>query len=92
MVATATGIDFDESVSENAIIDFTIIRGNAVRTGTLKIAGSNTAGYSLDQDYAENSDCGIALFINSLNGNITYTSTSTGSGATLNYKLRKFKT
>ena len=92
LVATATGIDFDEASLENAIIEFTIIRGNAVRTGTLKVAGSNTAGYSLDQDYAENSDCGIALFINSLNGNLTYTSTSTGSSATLNYKVKKFKT
>jgi hypothetical protein len=90
--ASSTGIDFDESVPENSIVDFTVKRGTAVRTGSLKVAGSNTAGYTLDQDYSENVDCGIAFFIDTGSGTITYTSTSTGSSATLNYRIRKFVT
>ena len=90
--SSTTGIDFDESVPENSIIDFTLKRGTAIRTGTLKVTGSNTAGYGLDQDYSENVDCGVAFFIDTGTGTITYTSTSTGTGATLNYRIRKFVT
>jgi len=34
----------------------------------------------------------VAFFIDTLSGTITYTSTSTGSGATLNYRIREFAT
>jgi hypothetical protein len=89
-VATNTTIDFDSSVLINAVIDFVIERGNARRTGQLHIAGSNTQGYSFEQDFTENSDPGVGLTFDSVNGTVQYTSTSTGSDGTLKYRITKF--
>ena len=67
-----------------------IERGNARRTGQLHIAGSNTQGYSFEQDFTENSDPGVGLTFDSVNGTVQYTSTSTGSDGTLKYRITKF--
>lgn len=87
---TPTGIDFDESVVTHAIIDFTISRNTSLRVGRLLVSGSNTSGYTLDQEYSNNIDPGVALFIDSTSGEITYTSTNIGSDATFNYRIRSF--
>ena len=89
-VPTDTGIDFDESVVTHAVIDFSVSRGTSLRLGKLLVSGSNTSGYTLDQDYSENSDPGVALFIEQTSGKITYTTTGIGSDATFNYRIQHF--
>lgn len=86
----SSGITVDQTVLENVIIDFTVRRGQAVMTGIFRIAGSNTAGYSFEQDYTENVNCGVAFFMDTATGTIFYTTTSTGSNATINYRITEF--
>ena len=86
----STGITFDQTVIKSVIVDFTVRRGQAVMTGIFRVAGSNTAGYTLDQDYSENVASGVAFFMDSGTGTIFYTTTSTGSGATMNYRINEF--
>ena len=88
--ATNTTIDFDEAVLTDATVDFAITRGTAKRTGHLRIAGNNTAGYSFEQDFTENADVGVGFTFDSTNGTVQYTTTSTGANATLNYRITKF--
>lgn len=87
---TATSIDFDETTNINAQVDFSVARGIRVRTGVLKITGSNTSGYTLDQEYTENSDIGVAFFIDQTSGTVTYTTTNLGEDAVLKYRIRRF--
>jgi hypothetical protein len=89
-VPASTGIDFDESSVTHAIIDFAVSRGTSRRLGTLTVSGSNTVGYTLDQEYTENTDPGVAFFIDQINGTITYTSTNTGVDLVLSYRIRRF--
>jgi hypothetical protein len=88
---TATSIDFDETDLIDAQIDFVVERGTAKRTGVLKITGSNTYGYTLDQEYTENFDAGVAFFIDETNGTITYTTTAISADASFKYRIRHFK-
>lgn len=87
---TETGIDFDESVLTHAMIDFAVSRGTSLRIGKLMVSGSNTLGYTLDQEYTENTDPGVAFFIDQTTGKITYTTTNIGSDATFSYRIRRF--
>jgi hypothetical protein len=87
---TNTPIDFDSSTLINATVDFVIERGTSRRVGTLTVAGNNTSGYSLEQDYTENSDAGVGFTILSTDGTVQYTTTSTGNNATLKYRITKF--
>jgi hypothetical protein len=89
-VNTETGIDFDESVVTHAMIDFAISRGTSLRIGKLMVSGSNTFGYTLDQEFTENTDPGVAFFIDQSSGKITYTTTSIGSDAVFSYRIRRF--
>tara|TARA_B100001057_G_C22851687_1_gene951205 strand:+ start:749 stop:2332 length:1584 start_codon:yes stop_codon:yes gene_type:complete len=88
--STNTTIDFDEATLTDAIVEFAITRGSAKRTGHLRIAGNNTAGYSFEQDFTENADVGVGFTMDSTNGTVQYTTTSTGANATLNYRTTKF--
>ena len=85
-----TSIDFVETDVVDAQIDFVVERGTSKRTGIIRVTGSNTAGYSMDQEYTENSDPGVAFSIDSSTGIITYSTTSTGSDATFKYRIRQF--
>ena len=88
---TNTTIDFNEAVLSNSRIYFTINRGNASATGSLTITGSNTGGYSLDEERVENADVGVGLTIDGTTGTVQYTSTSTGTAPTLHYRIETLK-
>ena len=87
---TSTAIDFDSSALINAEIDFVIERGNARRTGVMRVTGSNTAGYTFEQDFTENQPVGAGLTLLASDGTVQYTTTSTGSDATLKYRITNF--
>lgn len=85
-----TLIDFDESVLTEVQINYTVLRDTHIRTGTLKIAGSNTAGYEVDDEFTETSDPGVAFIMDDANGVLQYNTTSTGTDATFKYRITKF--
>lgn len=74
-----------------AIIDYKITRSGQVRSGTIKV--SQVAGVALyDDEYTETANVGVILDFTSAGNDayLSYTSTSTGSAATINYNLRTF--
>lgn len=88
-VAATTGITLSDSkYTHGAIIDYSIVRGTTYRTGTLKIGHGTSVGYS--DDYSEDSSTGVALTVTfaSNTSTINYTTTSTGSNATMKYSIR----
>jgi len=90
-VETATTIDLDEAVLTNSKIYFTITRNQSSATGVLTITGSNTSGYSMDEERTENSSTGVAFFITTATGVVNYTSTNTGHIPTLHYRIETLK-
>ena len=79
------------STVNSRIIDYNIIRGSNTRVGCIKV--TNLAGApSIEEDYTETAKIGVALtFIaNSSNVTMSYTSSSTGTNATLNYYIKTF--
>ena len=73
------------------IIDYNIVRGTDTRVGSIKV--TNLAGSAvIENDYTETADLGVTLtFVaNSANATMSYTTTSTGSNATLNYYIKTF--
>ena len=81
--ATNTAVIFS-STSTN--FDYTISRGSAVRTGTIQ--STQVSGSVVYQDnYSETADTGVVLSLFAFGSNavIRYTTTSTGTSATLTY-------
>jgi len=79
------------STVNSRIIDYNIIRGTNTRVGSIKV--TNLAGTpSIEEDYTETANIGVALtFIaNSSNVTMSYTTSSTGTNATLNYYIKTF--
>ena len=79
------------STVNSRIIDYNIIRGTNTRVGSIKV--TNLAGVpSIEEDYTETANIGVALtFIaNSSNVTMSYTTSSTGTNATLNYYIKTF--
>jgi hypothetical protein len=73
------------------IIDYNIVRGTDTRVGSIKV--TNLAGTpAIEEDYTETANIGVALtFVaNSSNVTMSYTTSSTGTNATLNYYIKTF--
>lgn len=71
-------------------IDYTIVRVNSIRHGTMTVAsesGANPLNYS--DDWVENASTGITLSASETSGTVTvaYTASSTGSDATLTFSI-----
>jgi hypothetical protein len=73
------------------IIDYNIVRGSDTRVGSIKV--TNLAGAPvIEEDYTETANIGVALtFIaNSSNVTMSYTTSNSGTNATLNYYIKTF--
>lgn len=68
-------------------IDYTIIRGTSYRTGT--ITASSGTGFTYTDDFVENSSTGVTLTLVDNSGDVTvsYTTTSTGTNASIKYSI-----
>lgn len=98
--ATTTGATFSASTTTGVEVDYTITRSTAVRTGKLRIVhnstgvtdidGSSLLYATMDDDYTENTSTGVTLTASYSSGTTTlkYTTTSTGSAATIKYQTR----
>jgi hypothetical protein len=71
----------------SVFLNYTILRGSIIRTGKILIATDGSVAVGNDDVFAETGDTGINLSIALSGGNIvvSYTSTSTGGGATFKY-------
>jgi len=72
-------------------LDYSIVRGTASRTGTMKISHYN-GSVTYEDDYTETAGTGVTLsfFTDSSNVVLQYTTTSTSSNATFKYYLKPF--
>jgi hypothetical protein len=81
----------DTAVFKAFKMDYTIIRGTSVRTGSLVAVSAAAGTFSYSDDYSENASTGISFSVTeaSPGGDITvaYTSTSTGSSGTIDYSI-----
>lgn len=72
-------------------MDYTILRGTTVRTGTLSAASAATGTFSYVDSYTENATTGVTLTATeaSPGGDITvsYSTTATGSAGTIDYSI-----
>jgi hypothetical protein len=81
------------SATVSAIIDYNIVRDTAKRVGSIKITHYN-GSVVYEDDYSEIGTSGVTL---TFNGNVSansavlgYTTTNTGSSATIKYNIRSF--
>lgn len=86
----STGLILVTNVT-SAIIDYSINRSTTYRMGTIKYT-QNSGTVVFDDEYSETGDTGTTLGFTNVSGNVhmTYTTTSTGSAASLNYQIRRF--
>lgn len=74
-------------------MNYTIVRGTAIRHGTLIVTGQVTSASSLtlsyNDDYTENSDTGVTLSVSQSGDVVTvaYSTTSIGQAGTLTYSI-----
>lgn len=71
-------------------VDYTIVRSNTIRTGTMTVAteaGANPLSYN--DDWQENASTGITLSASQSTGTVTvsYTASSTGSNGTITFSI-----
>jgi len=69
-------------------LDYTITRGSNIRHGKMKVRNTSTPVYS--DDYVEDASTGVTLSVANTTGTtyaLQYTTSSTGSDATLTYSL-----
>jgi hypothetical protein len=87
---TAVTINGDEVRA--FIIEYTIIRDVTYRTGKIMVstlADDSSAPLTTSDEYVENATTGVSLTVNQVTNNVTlnWTTTSTGSIATLSYSI-----
>lgn len=76
-------------------INYTVTRGTAYRTGTIMVAAStvdSTGDITYSEDFVENSTTGVSFTFSEAANIVSfvYTTTSTGSNATLSYSINYF--
>lgn len=74
-----------------SFIDYSITRSTSLRVGTVKVTQNGGAAVFVD-DYSENASTGVVLGVAGFGNSaiITYTTTSTGTGAIFKYNIRSF--
>lgn len=82
---TTTGI----TLQNPCVFNYSITRGTTNRVGSIIFANDGTNANYSDNYISSVADSGVTLYVNSSNV-VTYTSTSTGSAATLKYNINYF--
>jgi hypothetical protein len=78
----------DLNTTKAFTVNYTIIRGTTYRTGTLSVAaGSISGNIAYNDNFVENATTGITLSATQIDStiNINYTSTNTGTSASMAY-------
>lgn len=76
---------------QHAQITYSIKRGVDVRSGILNLSFDGTTGYTIDDDSTQTSDVGVTFGVSIAAGiaTVIYTTTNTGSAATLRYSVKR---
>jgi Pectate lyase superfamily protein/Major tropism determinant N-terminal domain len=83
--ATSSGV----TLPSPCIINYSITRDSARRIGSIMFSNDGTGPNYSDNFTSSTADTGVSLYVNSSNV-VTYTSTSTGSAATLKYNINYY--
>ena len=90
-IPTATTAFTVSATSTKAFtVNYSIVRGTTYRTGSIFVATDGASpNLTFSDDYTQNADTGIALTVSQStnNVNIQYTSTITGTNATMSYSI-----
>lgn len=89
---TDTIFSIDATVVSAFMVDYTITRNFAYRTGTIMVAsdvGDSTGGLSATEDYVENNNTGVSLSITQTGDiiSVDYTTNDLGQNGTINYSV-----
>jgi hypothetical protein len=89
---TSTAISYPHASNKFTFIDYSIIRGSAVRCGRLLIVNDSTSATIADNGFVEQGTIGVTFGaqISGANVLVQYTTTSTGSNATFKYSLKQW--
>ena len=80
-----TGLLFDKTIQVVAKIEFTVVRGSDRTVGTLQIF-FRTGGWDRMLDIGGD-DVGVVLNVDSTTGQVSYTSTSTGTAGKIKHRI-----
>jgi hypothetical protein len=91
--STQTIFQISSALTKAFSVDYTIVRGNAIRHGklivTAQVSGGSSLTLSYNDDFTENSTTGVTLAASQSGAiiSVTYTTTNTGTAATLTYSI-----
>ena len=72
------------------MVDYTVTRGTAYRTGTIMVAtNGSTTNLTWSDDYTENTSTGVSLSVSQASTNVSldYTTTNIGTNGTIRYSI-----
>ena len=88
---SGTVFEVNANLTQAFLINYTIVRDTAYRTGVIKVTTATATPGTLnwDDDYVENSDTGIVLSVSqaSTTVSVDYVATNTGINATVKYSV-----
>ncbi len=87
---TDIGLEFDRTTDTNLRIDYTIVRGIRIRTGTLLIANT-TAGSTIEDEFVEDSDVGVTFGLDRSTGvtKLQYLTNNLSTSGNLYYRIER---
>lgn len=90
-ITPATIVSYSAATYRFAIIEYSIERGTAFRTGRLLIANNGTLA-TISDDYIETVTSGVTFSVTISGGNVNlnYTATSSGSTSTFKFSARRW--
>ena len=88
--SSGTVFTISSDLVKTFMIDYSIIRNNAYRTGTIMVATAGAGAVNFTDTNVENSSTGITLTVNQAGTNVSldYTSTNIGANGTISYSIR----
>lgn len=89
-VAVDAGVEFSRTVDTNLKIDYTIVRGIRIRTGTLLIANTS-AGSTISDEFVEDSDVGVTFSLDRSSGvtKLQYLTNNLSTAGNFYYRIER---
>ncbi len=87
--ATDTGIQFNSHTTNHLKVEYIISRGTSRQSGCLHINGTS-ASMSIDDQRYPSAGLGVTFSVVAASGKVQYTTTATGTAATLKYRIINF--
>lgn len=92
VITSTTGLSLQINTNDNKAfkVDYSIVRGTAVRTGCIMVA-TGTTDMVYDDNYIETQVTGITITVSQVSNivSVLYTSTNIGTNATMTYSINR---